>query len=52
MKLCQSCRVRSGVKYVPTKLIPVPALQAWSAQRALPAWRGGEFRKWMKQRKR
>ncbi|MEI6464216.1 MAG: LutB/LldF family L-lactate oxidation iron-sulfur protein [Verrucomicrobiota bacterium] len=38
--------------YVPTKLIPVPALQAWSAQRALPAWRGGEFRKWMKQRKR
>ncbi|MBM3854250.1 MAG: lactate utilization protein [Verrucomicrobia bacterium] len=34
--------------YVPAKLIPVPALQAWTAKRDLPAWRGGEFRKWMK----
>jgi len=38
------------MNYVPTKLIPVPALQAWAAKRALPAWRGGEFRKWMKSR--
>jgi len=36
--------------YVPAKLIPVPAMQAWSAKRALPAWRGGEFRKWLKAR--
>ncbi len=38
------------LNYVPTKLIPVPALQAWADKRALPAWRGGEFRKWMRQR--
>ena len=36
--------------YVPTKLIPVPALQAWADKRALPTWRGGEFRKWLRQR--
>ncbi|MDO8540120.1 MAG: LutB/LldF family L-lactate oxidation iron-sulfur protein [Opitutaceae bacterium] len=39
------------LNYVPTKLIPVPALQAWAATRSLPEWRGGEFRKWMKQRR-
>jgi len=38
--------------YLPPQLIPVPALHAWSAQRTLPNWRGGEFRKWMKQRKK
>jgi L-lactate dehydrogenase complex protein LldF len=38
------------LNYVPTKLIPVPALQAWSDKRSLPAWRGGEFRKWLKNR--
>jgi L-lactate dehydrogenase complex protein LldF len=37
---------------VPTKLIPVPALQAWADKRALPEWRGGDFRKWMRNRKR
>ena len=41
-----------AMNYVPTKLIPVPALQAWAEKRELPAWRGGEFRKWMKNRKR
>jgi L-lactate dehydrogenase complex protein LldF len=40
------------MNYVPTKLIPVPALQAWADKRALPEWRGGAFRKWLKQRKR
>lgn len=40
------------MNHVPTKLIPVPALQAWAAKRSLPAWRGGEFRKWMKSRRR
>jgi L-lactate dehydrogenase complex protein LldF len=39
------------MNHVPTKLIPVPALQAWAAQRELPAWRGGEFRKWLRQRR-
>src|ERR1043165_2413800 len=40
------------MNYLPAKLIPVPALQAWAATRDLPAWRGGEFRKWMRRRKR
>ena len=39
------------MNHLPTKLIPVPALQAWADKRPLPAWRGGEFRQWMKQRK-
>jgi L-lactate dehydrogenase complex protein LldF len=38
------------IDYLPTKLIPVPALQAWAAKRELPKWRGGEFRKWLKNR--
>jgi L-lactate dehydrogenase complex protein LldF len=37
---------------LPPTLIPVPALHAWTDQRTLPPWRGGEFRKWMKNRKR
>lgn len=41
-----------ALNYIPTKLIPVPALRAWEEKRALPAWRGGEFRKWMKQRRK
>lgn len=40
------------MNYLPTKLIPVPALRAWEEKRALPEWRGGEFRKWMKSRGR
>jgi len=40
------------INHLPVKLIPVPALQAWAAKRSLPEWRGGEFRKWMKARKR
>ena len=39
-----------ALNYLPTKLIPVPALQAWAAKRTLPEWRGGEFRKWLKAR--
>jgi L-lactate dehydrogenase complex protein LldF len=38
------------IDYLPTKLMPIPALRAWEDQRTLPAWRGGEFRKWMRQR--
>ncbi len=40
------------LNHLPTSLLPVPALQAWSARRALPEWRGGELRKWMKARSR
>jgi L-lactate dehydrogenase complex protein LldF len=40
------------INYLPTKLLPIPALRAWEAKRALPAWRGGEFRKWLKTRSR
>lgn len=39
------------MNFMPTKLLPIPALRAWEQKRALPAWRGGEFRKWMKHRK-
>ncbi|HLP01724.1 MAG TPA: LutB/LldF family L-lactate oxidation iron-sulfur protein [Opitutaceae bacterium] len=35
---------------VPHKLIPVPALHAWTDKRTLPSWQGGEFRRWMKNR--
>ncbi|MBL9187799.1 MAG: iron-sulfur cluster-binding protein [Opitutaceae bacterium] len=39
------------MNHLPTKMIPVPALQAWADKRELPRWRGGEFRKWLKNRK-
>ncbi len=38
------------MNYLPMKLLPIPALRAWQAKRDLPAWRGGEFRKWLKNR--
>jgi len=38
------------MNHLPPSWIPVPALQAWREKRELPAWRGGEFRKWMRQR--
>lgn len=41
-----------AMNHIPTKLIPVPALRAWDEKRSLPKWRGGEFRKWMKERTR
>ena len=40
------------VNYLPTSLIPVPALRAWESSRVLPRWRGGEFRKWLKARRK
>lgn len=40
------------INHLPTKLMPVPALRAWEAERSLPTWRGGEFRKWLKARRR
>lgn len=41
-----------ALDYLPTQLIPVPALQAWQEQRTLPPWRGGEFRRWLRERDR
>jgi L-lactate dehydrogenase complex protein LldF len=35
---------------LPTKMLQVPALRAWEDQRTLPAWKGGAFRKWMRNR--
>jgi L-lactate dehydrogenase complex protein LldF len=38
------------INYLPTKMLPIPALRAWEGKRTLPEWKGGEFRKWLKQR--
>ena len=40
------------INHLPTRLLPIPALRAWEKTRTLPAWRGGEFRKWLKNRER
>jgi L-lactate dehydrogenase complex protein LldF len=40
------------INHLPTQLLPVPALRAWEQRRSLPEWRGGEFRKWLKGRRR
>ena len=39
------------LNHLPARLIPVPALRAWEARRELPPWRGGEFRKWLRNRR-
>jgi L-lactate dehydrogenase complex protein LldF len=38
------------INYLPTKWLPIPPLRAWEAKRTLPEWRGGNFRKWLKDR--
>jgi L-lactate dehydrogenase complex protein LldF len=40
------------INHLPTQMIPVPALRAWTRSRTLPQWHGGEFRKWMRKRPR
>jgi len=40
------------INHLPTKLMPIPALRAWEGKRTLPEWRGGDFRKWLKNRQR
>ena len=40
------------IDFVPNKLVPVPAFHAWTEKRTLPKWQGGEFRRWMKNRKK
>ncbi len=37
---------------VPLEKMPVPILKNWLNVRTLPPWRGGRFRKWMKQRRK
>ncbi|MCB1123229.1 MAG: LUD domain-containing protein, partial [Verrucomicrobiae bacterium] len=37
---------------LPQGMIPVPAMQTWLKDRTLPGWQGGQFRKWMKGRKK
>ena len=39
------------LNHIPSSLVPVAALRAWELKRALPKWRGGEFRKWLKMRR-
>ncbi len=41
-----------AMDYVPMKLVPVPAVQAWTQARTLPPFKGGKFRKWHKNRNR
>jgi len=36
---------------LPTHLLPIPALRAWEKTRTLPPWRGGEFRRWLRNRR-
>jgi L-lactate dehydrogenase complex protein LldF len=40
------------LNHLPTALVPIPALRAWESRRELPPWRGGEFRKWLKMRRK
>jgi L-lactate dehydrogenase complex protein LldF len=40
------------LNHLPTRLIPIAALRAWESTRELPEWRGGEFRKWLKMRRK
>jgi L-lactate dehydrogenase complex protein LldF len=39
------------INIVPTPLLP-SAAKSWIDARGLPPWRGGQFRKWMKKRKK
>ncbi len=37
---------------VPLEKLPLPYLQPWLKTRTLPEWRGGEFRSWIKDRRK
>ena len=45
-------RMGYGLNVVPHGLIPIPAVRAWESVRKLPAWRGGKFRAWFKEREK
>ncbi len=52
-KLWQTAMTASrAMNHLPIKMMPVQPLMAWLKIRTLPTWRGGEFRKWMKKRKK
>lgn len=38
------------IDHVPTQLIPIPVMRAWTDTRTLPSWQGGKFRQWWKER--
>jgi L-lactate dehydrogenase complex protein LldF len=40
-----------AMNHLPIEVAPVKPLQEWLGQRTLPEWRGGDFRKWFKNRK-
>jgi len=40
-----------ALNHLPTGMIPHPCAQAWQQSRQLPAFTGGEFRKWFQNRK-
>jgi L-lactate dehydrogenase complex protein LldF len=40
----------NAMNHFPIHVAPVAPLQAWFNQRTLPPFRGGSFRKWMKNR--
>ncbi len=40
-----------GLNHIPHRLLPVPAVQSWLYSRDLPKFQGGEFRKWIRNRK-
>jgi len=42
----------AAMNVIPHGMIPVPALQDWLKLRTLPAWRGGKFRTWLKDRRK
>jgi L-lactate dehydrogenase complex protein LldF len=45
-----SMTMSKAMNHLPIQVAPVRPLQAWLGQRTLPEWRGGDFRKWMKER--
>lgn len=44
-------KMGKALDYMPVEMVPVPAVQAWTNPRKLPKWRGGQFRKWLSERK-
>ncbi|MEN9990919.1 MAG: hypothetical protein RLZZ224_621 [Verrucomicrobiota bacterium] len=39
-----------AMNHLPIHMTPLKPLQEWLDQRTLPAWKGGDFRKWMQSR--
>lgn len=40
------------MNFFPVEMIPVKPVSAWTDTRTLPEWKGGKFRKWMKERRK